>query len=385
MNKFRARLFEIIQIGNDKDTPSRAFDIGITLVIVVNILVAFLMTFDSLDSYRNVFYIIEFATTIIFTIEYILRLLTADYLYPKKSKAMAVLSFVLSFYGLVDFLSFFPFYLPFVSLTGMAVFRLIRVIRIFRLFRINTQFDAFSVIVNVITQKKKQLMSSVVLILMIMMAASLLMYGVEHEAQPEIFKNALSGFWWSMATIFTIGYGDIYPITPVGKIMALVISFLGVGMVAIPTGIISAGFVEQFAKIDRYRGHEHGRELQYMTGLVNKQHKWLGKTVGEIELPPQSKLVLVVRAGKMLLPYDEMVMEVGDVTVVVSNNQLDDDISLNEIIMTDNDKWVGKTIEDIELTPNEIVVMIKRNGEIFVPNDKTVIGAKDCLIVYSAD
>lgn len=385
MNKFRERLFEIIQIGNEKDAPSRAFDIGITVVIVINIAVAFLMTFDKLQAFQGVFYSIEFATTIIFTIEYILRLLTADFLYPKKTKGMAVLSFVLSFYGLIDFLSFFPFYLPFVSLTGMAVFRLIRVIRIFRLFRINTQFDAFSVIVNVLTEKRKQLMSSVVLILMIMMSASLLMYGVEHEAQPDVFKNALSGFWWSMATIFTIGYGDIYPITPVGKIMALVISFLGVGMVAIPTGIISAGFVEQFAKIDRYKGHEHGRELQYVTGVIDKQHKWVGKPVGSIELPPQSKLVLIVRGGEMLLPGNEMKIEVGDVTVVVANNQLDDDISLNEIQMVDSDKWVGKTVENIELAPRELIVLIKRNGEIFVPNEKTVIGRKDCIVLYTSD
>lgn len=385
MNKFRERLFEIIQIGNEKDAPSRAFDIGITVVIVINIAVAFLMTFDKLQAFQGVFYSIEFVTTIIFTIEYVLRLLTADFLYPNKTKSMAVLSFVLSFYGLIDFLSFFPFYLPFVSLTGMAVFRLIRVIRIFRLFRINTQFDAFSVIVNVLTEKRKQLMSSVVLILMIMMSASLLMYGVEHEAQPDVFKNALSGFWWSMATIFTIGYGDIYPITPIGKIMALVISFLGVGMVAIPTGIISAGFVEQFAKIDRYKGHEHGRELQYVTGVIDKQHKWAGKLVGSIELPPQSKLVLIVRGGEMLLPGNEMKIEVGDVTVVVANNQLDDDISLNEIQMVDSDKWVGKTVENIELAPRELIVLIKRNGEIFVPNEKTVIGRKDCIVLYTSD
>ncbi|MCR5836183.1 MAG: potassium channel family protein [Lachnospiraceae bacterium] len=82
-----------------------------------------------------------------------------------------------------------------------------------------------------------------------MMSASLCIYSVEHDAQPDVFKNALSGFWWSMSTIFTVGYGDIYPITALGRIMTVVITLLGVGCVAIPAGIISAGFVEQYTKI----------------------------------------------------------------------------------------------------------------------------------------
>ena len=84
-----------------------------------------------------------------------------------------------------------------------------------------------------------------------MVASSLCMYSMEHEAQPDKFKNAFSGIWWSTSTLLTIGYGDIYPVTVGGKIMAIVISFLGVGMVAIPTGIISAGFVESYTKINK--------------------------------------------------------------------------------------------------------------------------------------
>ena len=243
MTKFRKRLFEIVQIGAAKDFLSRSFDVIISAVIVLNIIVTFLATFDGLGGFLKVLNIIEFATIIFFTLEYIARHLTADFLYPDKSKGKAVLAFIFSFYGIVDFLSCFPYYLPFTTPTGLAVLRLFRVFRIFRLFKINSQFDAFNVIVNVLNERKKQLLSSVVLILMLMLSASMLMYGVEHEAQPEVFQNALSGFWWSMATVFTIGYGDIYPITFLGKLLALIISFLGVGIVAIPTGIISAGFV----------------------------------------------------------------------------------------------------------------------------------------------
>ena len=76
------------------------------------------------------------------------------------------------------------------------------------------------------------------------------MYGIEHEAQPDVFKNAFSGFWWATSTLLTVGYGDIYPITTLGKVIGIILTFLGVGMVAVPTGILSAGFIEHLSEIE---------------------------------------------------------------------------------------------------------------------------------------
>ena len=150
MTKFRKRLFEIVQIGAAKDLISRSFDVIISVIIIVNIIVTFLSTFNQFNSIKSVLNWIETATVIFFTAEYIARIFTADFLYPDKKKAKAVLAFLFSFYGIIDFLSFFPFYLPFFTPTGVAVFRLFRVFRIFRLFKINAQFDAFNVIVRVL-------------------------------------------------------------------------------------------------------------------------------------------------------------------------------------------------------------------------------------------
>ena len=136
--------------------------------------------------------------------------------------------------------------LPFLFLSGFIAFRILRIFRIFHLFRINTQYDSFNIITLVLKEKWKQIGSSLVIIVVIMLAASLGMYSVEHSAQPDKFTNAFSGMWWSVSALLTVGYGDIYPVTVVGKIMGILIAFLGVGVVAIPTGIISAGFVEQF-------------------------------------------------------------------------------------------------------------------------------------------
>jgi len=106
------------------------------------------------------------------------------------------------------------------------------------------------VITDVVIKRINQLLSSVFIVLILMISASILMYGIEHEAQPNVFKNAFSGFWWATSTLLTVGYGDIYPITTLGKVIGIILTFLGVGMVAIPTGILPAGFIEHLNEIE---------------------------------------------------------------------------------------------------------------------------------------
>ena len=207
--KKKKRIFDIIQIGNRKDMPSTAFDIFIVVVILVNLFITIFDTFDESAPYTDILDRLELVTIIIFTVEYILRVWTAEYLYPKKEFWKAKLKFIFSFNGIVDLLTFFPYYLPFFFPAGVVAFRMLRVVRIFRLFRINSQYDAFNVILNVLNEKKNQLVSSIFMIVMLMIASSLCMYSIEHNAQPEAFKNAFSGIWWSVSTLLTVGYGDI--------------------------------------------------------------------------------------------------------------------------------------------------------------------------------
>lgn len=244
----KKRIFDIIQIGTRVDVPSRAFDFFIVCAIITSISVIFLQTFDFMEPYANVLNRIELVTTIIFIIEYLLRLWTSDLLYPREKGIHAVRRFLCSFYGVVDLLTILSFFAPAYS-NGIVALRMIRVIRIMRLFRVNQSFDAFNIVAVVVMEKKKQLMSSICMIAMIMLAASLCMYGFEHDVQPEVFENAFSGIWWAMSTVLTVGYGDIYPITIGGKLVAIIIALLGVCVVAIPTGVISAGFVEYYARI----------------------------------------------------------------------------------------------------------------------------------------
>lgn len=265
--EIKERVFDIIQIGTRVDIPSRIFDYFIVCVILTSITVTFLHTFDSLAPYSAVLSGIELVTIVIFIIEYLLRLWTSDLLYPEAKGFRAVRKFLFSFYGVVDLLTIISYFSPLYS-NGIVALRMIRVIRIMRLFRINQSFDAFHIVAEVIIERKKQLLSSICMIAMIMLAASLCMYGFEHDAQPEVFKNAFSGIWWAMSTVLTVGYGDIYPITVGGKIVAIIIALLGVCVVAIPTGVISAGFVEYYARL---RDESHNLLREDTVTLLKKQ------------------------------------------------------------------------------------------------------------------
>ena len=244
MNK-KKRIFTIIQIGSIDDIPSRTYDIALMFAVALNIFIAIFETFPQSGRYLDGLRVAEGITVLFFTVDYILRIWTASYLYKGVTAARARRKFIFSWAGIVDFLSCVPYYLPFFFPSGAVALRMFRIIRILRIFRIHHYSDPLQVIGRVLKKKKGQLMSSIFIVLILMIAASLMMYSLEHRAQPEVFDNAFSGFWWAINTLLTVGYGDIVPITFAGKICGAIMTFLGVGMVAIPTGILSAGFVEQ--------------------------------------------------------------------------------------------------------------------------------------------
>ncbi|MEI3212171.1 MAG: ion transporter [Lachnospiraceae bacterium] len=240
----KARIFNIIQIGDKSNRISRAFDIFITVVIFSNIVVTFLQTFSGAVLSVRLFP----RDRSCYPLHLLHRIYTPDLdsrsaLSFQKQTAFQ-LCFLISFDGIIDFLTILPFFF----LSGFVIFRMLRVARIFHLFRLNSRYDSFNVITTVLYEKRNQIISSVFIVVILMLASSLCMYSVEHDAQPDVFRNAFSGIWWSMSTLLTVGYGDIYPITTLGKVMAICIAYLGVGAVAIPTGIISAGFVEQYQR-----------------------------------------------------------------------------------------------------------------------------------------
>lgn len=320
MEKYKKRVFNIIEIGNKGDRISRTFDVVIVLAILLNLFAILADTFDEMQPYHGLLDLFELVTIIIFTIEYILRVWTSEYLYPGKgySKLKSAIFFVFSFYGIIDLLSFLPYYLPLLFPTGVVVFRLLRVFRILRLFRINAQYDAFNVITNVLNDKKTQLVSSTCLVLILMVASSLGMYSLEHEAQPDVFKNAFSGMWWSVSALLTVGYGDIYPVTVAGKILGIISAFLGVGIVAIPTGIISAGFVEQYTRMKQSDNYVSDENVKCEIVNITSSHDWNGQKLSEIELPKHHLIISVLRGGDTIVPRGNTHIIEGDRVVMIS-------------------------------------------------------------------
>ena len=313
--RLKKKIFDTIQIGDKSNVVSRIFDIFIVVVILSNIAVMFMQTYEELTPYYGVFRIIEWVTTGIFCVEYVLRIWTADFLYPTCTRYKAIGKFLVSYDGVVDLLTIIPAFF----LSGFVVFRMLRVVRIFHLFRINSQYDSFNVIKIVLLKKSRQILSSVFIIFVLMVASSLCMYSTEHAAQPGVFRNAFSGIWWSVSTVLTVGYGDIYPITLLGKCMAIVIAFMGVLLVAIPTGIISAGFVEQY----QTNANEDSKFVdvdEIGEVMVSEGSKFIGRTVSSASDEYGVSIYMVLRDKMSILPTGDLEIEKGDILIIRSKS-----------------------------------------------------------------
>lgn len=304
------RIFEIIQIGSRSDVPSFLFDALLITIVILNILSLILESFEQLAFLSGVFNLLDILSIVFFTIEYVLRIGTATYLYPGEAKAKAVWKFVTSLDGIIELLTILPFY----YLSGFVVFRLLRVARILRLFKINSTYDSFHVILSVFKDRFSQIMSSVLIILILMLSSSLCMYSVEHEVQPDAFPNALSGMWWAATTIFTVGYGDVAPVTLIGKIIGIIIDFLAMAVVAIPTGIISAGFVEKYAAIRRNLGHGE-EKAGLITITVGPDTPYVNKNIGYAEEKETTDILVLIRDGVTAVPTRNIILKSGDILV----------------------------------------------------------------------
>lgn len=380
----KKRVFDIIQIGNTGDLPSKAFDLLFIITVLTNVIIAIAETFDLSAQWMATLNTIEFITVVCFSVEYILRVWTSEFLFPNVPKEKALAYYVISFSGIIDLMSFLPYFLPFFFPTGVVVFRMFRVIRILRLFRINAYYDALNVIGDVVKSKRDQLLSSIFIILILMVGASLIMYSLEHEVQPDVFRNAFSGFWWAVSTLLTVGYGDIYPITIAGRIFGIIITFLGVGMVAIPTGILSAGFVEQYTRLKSFNDYSVEADIRFVRLEVGDEHPWLDLKVKDIPLPPGLILAIIQRKGEVVVPRGNTIIRHGDHIVLGAEGYQDDvGITLKELVLKERHMWTGKRIRDLDISRQTLIVMVRRDGKVYIPNGDMRLMAGDTVLLYT--
>ena len=383
----RQRVFRMVSVGVVDDPINGSYDIISTLALLTNLVVTFALTFDKMVAdFGPLLYKLEAITVAFFALDYALRLFTANNLYPDLPEGKSLLKYVFSFSGIVDLFSFLPYYLPVFFPSGAVVFRLFRIARIFRLFRINAYYDSLNVITEVIAGKRQQLLSSFFILGVLMLASSLCMYSLEHDAQPEVFKNAFSGIWWSVSTLLTVGYGDIYPITPLGKAVSICITFLGVLMVAIPTGIISAGFVEQYSRFKRLGDYATEKDLSFIAVELKANDPWAGKCIRDLLLPRGVLIAAVRRGGELVVPKGDVVLRPKDRIVLCAESEKGEQpIHLQEVTLGRRHEWNGCAINDLDLSRLTHIVMVRRGGTMLVPHGNMKLMEGDTVLLYSKE
>ncbi|GAB4405741.1 MAG: ion transporter [Bacteroidia bacterium] len=256
MQRLRHRIYHLLTVS-DGDTRSAGyyFDLLLIAFILLNVLAIVLDSVESIHTpYAAYFRGFEWVSIAFFSVEYVLRLwtITCDpaYAHPVGGR----LRYAFTWMALIDLLAILPFYIEWgIVLAGgaqalridMRFVRVLRLFRIIRIFKLVRYVSALGIIVNVFRHKRDELIISLVFILFILLLVSCMMYFVEHEAQPEAFSSIPATMWWGVATLTTVGYGDIYPITPLGKVLGGVIAILGIGLFALPAGILAAGCADE--------------------------------------------------------------------------------------------------------------------------------------------
>lgn len=246
--KLKYRVYDILVETDDGELVDRIVAVILMILILVNALAVVLETVEDYNQrFGSIFYAIEIVSVTIFTIEYLLRLWVAP-LTPQFAGRFGRLRYAFSLMALVDLLAVLPAFLPLIFPLDLRILRFLRLFRLFRLFKLSRYVESLNTLDDVVRAKKEELLVMVVMIAMLLLFASSLMYVVETEAQPDKFPDIPSSLWWGVATLTTVGYGDVFPITPLGKLLGGLIAFLGIGMFALPTGILASGFADEIRR-----------------------------------------------------------------------------------------------------------------------------------------
>lgn len=240
----RNRAWELLEAARPGDRFSRAVDFALIGLIVANVVAVIVGSMASIgDRYAAELWWFEVFSVAVFTIEYIARLWAcrAD---ARFNRRLGRLHYAMRPMAIIDLLAILPFYLPFLGFDARVV-RVFRVFRLLRVLKLGRYSRALRMIGRVLVARREELLLSSVSLLFLLLVSATLMYYAEHDAQPEQFSSIPATLWWAVVTLTTVGYGDVYPITVLGKLFGGAIAILGIGMVALPAGIISSGFIEE--------------------------------------------------------------------------------------------------------------------------------------------
>jgi len=305
----RARLFHALETQEPPDTLSTIISFTIVGLIGINLIAIILESIPSYEAaYGNIFSIIEYTSCFIFAAEYLARIWVcveakstsqlAQTMQAPTSHLEKRLRHMTRPMAIIDLLAFLPSILT-LLFPGVDL-RFLRILRLFRVFKLTRYFSSLEVLLNVLYDERKSLMGTFLILLIVLTLAASALYVVEHEHQPEAFGSIPQAMWWAIAALTTVGYGDAIPMTALGKILGSIVTILGIGMVALPSGILAASFSENL----RYQRESLQNHIDqaFQDGVLTKEEaKGIIDIGTELGLSDEVVDQLVQRTAKMLV------------------------------------------------------------------------------------
>ena len=262
MNKksIRKRVWEILEKSNSNDKVSFYTDIFLITLIVFNIIAVLLETVESIYSkFALEFLIFERFSTIVFLVEYILRIWVCVEEKIKNNKLVTRLKYASTWPAIIDLLAVLSGLLPMIFEVDL---RILRALRMLRLLKFSRYFKVMNLLLGVLREEKQSFLAAMFLLTIAMLIASTGIYIFEKDAQPDKFSSIPEAMWWAIATLTTIGYGDVTPVTGMGKFFGAIIAIIGIGVVALPSGILASGFTDQLKRRQAQYENELSKALQ---------------------------------------------------------------------------------------------------------------------------
>lgn len=244
----KRRVYRILE-GRADDPLARVIELSILLLIALNVVAVILETVYAIEvRYRELFRWFEAFSVLIFTIEYLLRLWSVTESPRFGHPLWGRLRFMITPLALVDLVAILPFYLPFILPIDLRFMRAMRLIRLFRLFKISRYSETLEAIATAFRATRNDLLMTIFIILILLIMSSALMYFLEREQQPEVFRSIPHTMWWMIALLTPNVGTSVMPVTPVGKVLAAIIAILGFGVFALPAGILATGIAKTMQK-----------------------------------------------------------------------------------------------------------------------------------------
>jgi len=260
--RLKKKVWQILEIAQPNDKLSRAFDAFLLALISLNVLATIVGTVDRVQHRFGVYLDwFELVSVLVFSVEYLGRVwaCTVESAYSRPFRGRV--RFVFTPLAIIDLLAIVPFYLPFLG-ADFRFLRTFRLVRLLRMLKLARYMNSLRLMGRVFRSKKEELLAALGLLAVLLIITSSAMYYVEHSVQPETFSDIPTSMWWAVSTLTTVGYGDIYPVSPLGRLLGSIVAILGIGVFALPTAILGSGFLEEVQKRKRKRTCPHcGKHL----------------------------------------------------------------------------------------------------------------------------